>query len=172
MKIAFLTNNDRTLPVAEWLAINNDVDVLDDHAQVDGHDVIISYGYRKLLPAKILNRYPAINLHMSYLPHCRGAHPIVWAALSGEPMGVTMHWMTPALDRGEIIAQDLVEVSEGRTLAEAYYLHLEAMFKMFTREWPGIAIGSMHGKSELDTLTLRDGWDTTIRDLRYDNETR
>ena len=44
-------------------------------------DLIISFGYRKIIKNNILARIkkPIINLHMSYLPYNRGSHPNFWS---------------------------------------------------------------------------------------------
>lgn len=166
MHIAFLTNNEITLPLATWLSTGETVDILDDHKAIEDCDLIISYNYRYIVPTKLLNRYPAINLHMSLLPWNRGAHPIYWSARENTPMGVTIHWMTPALDRGEIIAQRTVSVSDDKTLGQAYQIHLDAMFDLFRSEWRNIKrkIGTVHAASALPKLA--NGWATTIAEVR------
>ncbi|MDR0328192.1 MAG: methionyl-tRNA formyltransferase [Planctomycetaceae bacterium] len=47
-----------------------------------------------------------INLHGSLLPQFRGAAPVHWAILTGEPYtGVSIIRMTPKIDAGPVIAQ-------------------------------------------------------------------
>ena len=47
-----------------------------------------------------------INLHGSLLPKFRGAAPVHWAILTGEPhTGVSIIHMTPQIDSGPLIAQ-------------------------------------------------------------------
>ena len=47
-----------------------------------------------------------INLHGSLLPRFRGAAPVHWAILTGEPFtGVSIIHMTPQVDAGPVIAQ-------------------------------------------------------------------
>lgn len=47
-----------------------------------------------------------INLHGSLLPRFRGAAPVHWAILTGEPYtGVSIIHMTPQVDAGPLIAQ-------------------------------------------------------------------
>ena len=40
-------------------------------------DLIISFGYKKIINEKVLNKLqrPPLNLHISYLPFNRGSHP-------------------------------------------------------------------------------------------------
>jgi methionyl-tRNA formyltransferase len=41
------------------------------------YDVVVSFGYRHILRSDLLQslKRPAVNLHIAYLPHNRGAHP-------------------------------------------------------------------------------------------------
>lgn len=56
-------------------------------------------------------RIGPINLHASLLPSYRGAAPIQRAILAGErETGVTVQWMAPALDAGELILQRSLEI--------------------------------------------------------------
>ncbi len=72
-------------------------------------DLILSVFFPRLLPAPLLEglAVPAINLHPTLLPRCRGPFPMV-AMLVDEAVdrssGVTAHVMTAAADAGPIIA--------------------------------------------------------------------
>ena len=46
-------------------------------SDIKNNDLYISFGYRKIIPKKILKKTkrPIINLHLSFLPYNRGAHP-------------------------------------------------------------------------------------------------
>ena len=56
-----------------------------DHKLVDHigneFDLIVSYGYRHILSSSFLTfcNCPVVNLHISYLPFNRGAHPNFWS---------------------------------------------------------------------------------------------
>ncbi len=81
-----------------------------------------------------------INIHHSFLPGFKGARPYHQAYERGVKMiGATAHYVTPDLDEGPIIAQDVEQVShrdtpedmvrkgrdiERRVLARAVALHL------------------------------------------------
>jgi formyltetrahydrofolate deformylase len=82
-----------------------------------------------------------INIHHSFLPGFKGAKPYHQAHARGVKMiGATAHYVTPDLDEGPIIHQDVEAIShadspddlvrkgrdiERRVLAEAVRLHLE-----------------------------------------------
>lgn len=75
--------------------------------------VVAAYG--KLLPEDILNVPPlgSINVHSSLLPKYRGAAPINWALLDGEPeTGVTIQYMAAELDAGDILLQKSTPIGE------------------------------------------------------------
>ena len=68
-------------------------------------DIIISFGYRKIIKQSIIKavRRPIINLHMSYLPYNRGAHPSFWSIIKDTPIGITIHEIDKGVDTGRII---------------------------------------------------------------------
>ncbi len=78
------------------------------------YNLTVSFGYRHLFSGKTLvsARGPVLNLHISYLPYNRGAHPIFWACFNREPTGVTIHHINEGLDTGPIFAQEKVAVAE------------------------------------------------------------
>jgi len=74
-------------------------------------DFIVVAAYGLLLPEKILNTAPCINLHASLLPKYRGASPIQSAVLNGDKYtGVTAMLMDVGLDTGDILVWDYTEV--------------------------------------------------------------
>ena len=60
-------------------------------------------------------------MHGSLLPKYRGRACVNWAVLNGEKeTGVTLHRMTKYADRGNIIAQEAVEIGENETSHEVF----------------------------------------------------
>lgn len=74
---------------------------------LSGFDIIISYGYRHILKSNVLKTAvrPIVNLHISYLPYNRGAHPNFWSFLDNTPSGVSIHEVDEGIDTGPIICQ-------------------------------------------------------------------
>jgi methionyl-tRNA formyltransferase len=71
-------------------------------------DLMLVNSYSMLVREDVLSipARGAINVHMALLPEYRGCNPIQWALLNDEPeTGVTMHYMSPEFDTGDIIAQ-------------------------------------------------------------------
>jgi len=68
----------------------------------------------RILPDEVLTIPPkgAINLHASLLPKYRGAAPINWVLINGEPeTGVTIFQIRPQVDTGEILWQEKVPIA-------------------------------------------------------------
>ena len=77
-------------------------------------DIIFSFYYRNMVGPAILAIPPAgcLNLHGSLLPRYRGRCPVNWALIHGESQtGVTLHYMTPKPDDGDIVGQKKVDIS-------------------------------------------------------------
>jgi UDP-4-amino-4-deoxy-L-arabinose formyltransferase / UDP-glucuronic acid dehydrogenase (UDP-4-keto-hexauronic acid decarboxylating) len=77
-------------------------------------DILFSFYYRKLVSEELLAipRAGCLNLHGSLLPKYRGCAPANWAILNGETeTGVTLHYMTPKPDAGDIVCQSAVPIA-------------------------------------------------------------
>lgn len=90
---------------------------VDDIESVTGQisfDVLWSIVNPYILSTMVISRprLYAINYHDSLLPTYAGVNSAVWAILNGEVQhGVTWHTMTAAVDAGEILLQDRVEIT-------------------------------------------------------------
>lgn len=76
-------------------------------------DAIIVAAYGKILPKEILNfpRYGCINVHGSLLPKYRGAAPIQWSVINGDPeTGVTIMQMNEGIDTGDMLLQRAIPI--------------------------------------------------------------
>lgn len=61
----------------------------------------------------------AINIHHSFLPSFKGANPYAQAHARGVKLiGATAHYVTPELDEGPIIEQDVARVDHASTVAD------------------------------------------------------
>lgn len=103
--------------------------------------VSVFFGYIVRPPLLSLPRYGCINLHPSFLPYNRGAHPNVWSIVEGTPAGVTLHYMDEGVDTGDIIAQRQITVQPVDT-SETLYRRLERVcIDVFSDAWPLIRAG-------------------------------
>lgn len=69
-------------------------------------DAIIVVAYGKILPKSILELTPGgcINVHGSLLPQYRGAAPVQWAVINGDPeAGVTTMLLDEGVDTGAML---------------------------------------------------------------------
>jgi methionyl-tRNA formyltransferase len=84
-------------------------------------DVIVVAAYGRILPQVILDLPPkgCLNVHGSLLPKYRGAAPIQWAVINGEPeTGVTIIVMDAGMDTGAILEQAVVPISAEDTAGD------------------------------------------------------
>jgi methionyl-tRNA formyltransferase len=78
-------------------------------------DLIVVVAYGQILPPAILElpRFGCLNVHASLLPRYRGAAPIQWALIEGEPeTGVTLMKMDAGLDTGDMLAQERTPIRD------------------------------------------------------------
>jgi methionyl-tRNA formyltransferase len=77
-------------------------------------ELILVAAYGQILPQRLLD-IPArgcLNVHTSLLPRWRGAAPISWAILEGDPVtGVTLMRMNAGLDTGDVLAREATPIS-------------------------------------------------------------
>lgn len=88
-------------------------------------DVIVVAAYGKILPKAVLDLPPhgCICVHASLLPAYRGAAPIQWAVINGEPVaGVTTMQMDEGIDTGDMLLKASLEVPPGMTAGELHDL--------------------------------------------------
>lgn len=83
--------------------------------------VVVAYG--RILPKDILDcpTLGCINIHGSLLPKYRGAAPIQWTVLNGEPTGgVTAMYMAEGMDTGDLLLSVETPIGENETSGELY----------------------------------------------------
>jgi methionyl-tRNA formyltransferase len=67
--------------------------------------------------ALALPKYGGLNIHPSLLPEAKGVDPVFQCLLRGEPaLGVTVHFMSPDLDAGRILAQRSLDQRAGSSV--------------------------------------------------------
>ena len=76
-------------------------------------DVIITCAYGQIIPSILLDtpKYKAINVHASLLPKLRGGSPLHKCLIDGySETGVTIMYMAPGMDDGDIITQRKIDI--------------------------------------------------------------
>lgn len=77
----------------------------------------------RMLPEVVWNMPPwgTINVHGSLLPQYRGAAPVNWAVINGEKQtGVTTFKLQHAIDTGNILLQQVMEIGDEETAGELH----------------------------------------------------
>lgn len=106
-----------------------------------GTEIICLAGFMRLLSAQFTERWMGrmINIHPSLLPLHKGLHTHEQALADGvAEHGCTVHFVTPGMDEGPIIAQARVPVLPGdtpdtlaaRVLVEEHKLYPEALARL------------------------------------------
>ncbi len=75
-------------------------------------DLLVSafFNQRVHAPALALPKRGCLNIHPALLPEAKGVDPVFQSLLHGRPpLGVTVHFMSPELDAGRIVAQRSIE---------------------------------------------------------------
>lgn len=188
MKVLFLTNNNLSLDLYEWLKHREEVVLYKDKLSIGvihilKPDFLISYNYRFIITKEVLDymKGNAINLHISYLPWNRGAYPNVWSFLENTPKGVTIHLIDESIDTGDILVQEEVFIDEEKhTLRSSYILLHEKIQELFKKNWerikngeitpkPQIGQGSFHSSKDFEIIKPiieKSGWDIPIVRLK------
>ncbi len=180
MKIAFLGNyssQKRIIQELEKFGRVSSFSLKIEPNLLAQFDLIISYGYRHILTEVHLAHCsrPPLNLHISYLPFNKGAHPNFWAWYEGTPHGVSIHHIDAGIDTGDLVYQDKCEFEKGTTLLKSYLLlkknieelfckHVEDVVRFNYKSIPQREEGTFHKVSHLPHF--QGGWDQTIESIR------
>ena len=90
-----------------------------DELRKDYLDIVLSVSAPQIFQEEMLAvpKWGCINVHSSKLPMYRGALPSFWAMYNDESnIGVTIHTMDKEVDKGKIILQDEISISEEDSL--------------------------------------------------------
>ncbi len=183
---------DKNSPLLRWL-IGTGESVIQTTETIESSFIpnnqvsfLISYGYRHIIRKNILDQLPnrAINLHISLLPWNKGADPNLWSFVDGTPKGVTIHYLDPGIDTGDIIVQQEVEFDSHNDTLKTTYQKLQCVIQaLFQKNWQSIKTqacsrrkqegqGSTHKSIDKEALShlLVKEWDTPISTLRANIE--
>lgn len=86
-----------------------------EHVLECNPDVIVTCAYGQIIPSILLDtpKYKAINVHASLLPKLRGGSPLHKCIIDGyKETGVTIMYMAPGMDDGDIITQRSIEIKD------------------------------------------------------------
>ena len=141
-------------------------------------DLIISFGYSRIISKTVVKNVlrPIINLHMSYLPFNRGAHPNFWSFYENTIKGVTIHEINEKVDAGPIIYQKKIKFDlkkkQSTSFSQTYKILFKELEKLFMKNYKelisrsyklkfnNISKGTIHKKKDLPK-NFKD-WDKNI----------
>ena len=86
-------------------------------------DVAVVVAFGMMIPDVLINLPPhkTINIHGSLLPRYRGAAPMQYSVLNGDSeAGVSIMYITPELDAGDVILSRSLAVGEDETFGELH----------------------------------------------------
>ncbi len=149
-EILFLTNNDNSLGLYEWIKTKTNATLCTERLDKDiidncGPKLIVSYNYKYIIPEDIIEyaNCRIINMHISLLPWNRGSSPNLWSFVEDTPKGVTIHELTKGLDKGAIIYQREVSFDlETDTLSSSYNKLNDEITKLFKEHFEELLKGS------------------------------
>jgi methionyl-tRNA formyltransferase len=110
---------ERGIPLLQPESINTPEGV--ESLKALAPDLLVVAAYGQILSKDVLAAAPlgGINVHASLLPKYRGAAPINWAIYHGEKQsGVTIIRMSIALDAGNMLAQQAIDILPDETAGE------------------------------------------------------
>jgi methionyl-tRNA formyltransferase len=119
-------------PVKEWALVHKipifqpesmkDLALFEEFAAL-APDVGVVVAFGMMIPDVIVNlpKYRMINIHGSLLPRYRGASPMQYSVLNGDPeAGVSIMYIAPELDAGDVILSRSLAVGEDETFGELH----------------------------------------------------
>ncbi len=122
-------------------------------------DLAIVVAFR-MLPETVWAMPPlgTFNLHASLLPQYRGAAPINWAIMNGEPeTGVTTFFLNSEIDKGAIIGQRRTAIGPDETFGELYGRLMDIGSELVAETVDRIAAGTALPVEQPEDVPCTDG---------------
>tara|TARA_B100000674_G_C37742696_1_gene869671 strand:+ start:209 stop:751 length:543 start_codon:yes stop_codon:yes gene_type:complete len=175
MKILFLGYDKKKTSLINFLEkrghkVKHTLDKVNDFS---AYDFVISFGYQHIIKKFSTLARPIINLHISYLPFNRGAHPNFWAHYDRTPSGVSIHEIDEGIDTGPVLFQKKINFNNNESLESSYIKLHKEIEKLFIDNIVVIEnneyekhqmseIGTFHVKKELPNWVK---WQMTIEEV-------
>lgn len=127
----------------------------------------ISALFSHIFPKEIICKFDGnlINLHPSLLPIGRGADPVFWSIIEGNPQGASIHRIDRHIDTGEILVQEQIDIHSWLNSGQVYTLVIDKLYELFTNFYPNwtestpstpqVGPGSYHESRELSEIKSR-----------------
>ena len=121
-------------------------------------DLLVVAAYGQILSRDVLAvpSQGGINVHASLLPKYRGAAPVAWAIYHGESRtGVTIIRMSVALDAGDMLAQQAIDIGPEETAGELEARLADLGASLATKVIDQIAAGTAQGVKQDKTQATK-----------------
>lgn len=120
-----LERADETIDHARALGIpvfrDDSLEALEAYVQELTPDCVVVSSHARILPARFLARCRFVNVHYAPLPRYRGRANVNWAIINHESFaGITIHTISPGLDAGRILFQDVIKIQDDDDAASLY----------------------------------------------------
>ncbi|HEY6530850.1 MAG TPA: methionyl-tRNA formyltransferase [Acidimicrobiales bacterium] len=132
--------------------------------------VVVAYG--RIIPRRVLEAVPMVNLHFSLLPRWRGAAPVERALLAGdERTGVCLMEVAEGLDTGGVYAVEETPIAADDTLATLRERLVEMGSEMLVRAMgdglgtPTPQTGAVTLAAKVDPAELELDWARPVAEL-------
>jgi len=107
-------------------------------------DVIYCFGWSSLIKEELLSssKIGVIGYHPALLPFNRGRHPLIWAlALGLKKTGSTFFFMDTGADTGDILSQEVIDISDTDNARSLYNKMQKTAFKQIQHFTNGLKTG-------------------------------
>jgi len=85
-----------------------------------------------------------LNIHSSLLPDYRGQDANFWVLAKGEKVsGVTIHYLSPGIDDGDIVLQEKIEIESDWSLRDLYLKAIEVGSRLIVKSLQAIHEGQV-----------------------------
>ena len=154
-KILFLGYSNKETAIIDKLKENKKFQIFNTKNKIKLKDLnninlVISFGYRHIIDKEILKKKKnIINLHISYLPYNKGAHPNFWSWVKNTPKGISIHFISEKIDAGDIIFQKKINFPNNNiTFRKSYNILRAELDDLFIRNFNKILLGNFIPKKQ------------------------
>ena len=155
-----------TPPPVKELALRHGLEVFQPNTLRDGEaakiiaekqpELIVVVAYGKILPKEILDLppYGCVNVHASLLPKYRGAAPIQWSVINGDPVtGVTTMYMAEGLDTGDMLLQAETPIDPDETAGQLHDRLAQMGAKLMVETAAALEAHTVQRRAQDDSLS-------------------
>lgn len=148
------------------IALDNNIEVItpynikEDYERIIevNPDIIITCAYGQIIPKILLDlpKHKCVNVHASLLPKYRGGAPIHASILNGDDeTGITIMYMAPGMDDGNIIKQESIKIENTDNINTISDKLSELGAKLLIETLPSILDGTCDNvKQDEDKVTF------------------